>query len=367
MPSLVHTTTNRPGTYFVGADDGFAYTKISVIFLAHTSPEEPAPQAEFVGNYSIPSRAALGAHLSTRLGAVDVSSEYHTEGVDYTVLEDAATESESTQFEAYPFSDLNRTIVQHALRVGGLPALLAAHPENQLKLMSGLPLSRYYVNGGRNRAVIDRKVQSLSLAVTALDGTSTVHIPSSKVMPEGLGAWFDFALEPSGGYCANFNPEETTVVVDIGGHTTDVLTVQPNSVVAHRQTGSETVGVLNVLEEFSTELFNAFGIEQKNLAKLEKAVQSGKYKISGVEHDVATLVDKSKRAAASKIMRAVNRFIGTAIDVDRILLVGGGAAIYGAHICAEYPQATVLADSGMANANGFAKALLVAHKNSAGA
>ena len=361
-PTPLPLRLDERGTYFTGVDDGFAYTKIAVIFVPLLHPSIP----RWVGTYSTPSRAATGGHLTTRIGGAlngsntnNVSPEYIADGVEYTVLDTSSIESDSTQFEGYPFSGLNRVIVQHALRLGGLHLV----DSRRIKIMSGLPLSRYYINGDRNVSVINQKVASLSKPVAAIDGTNTVRIGTSdnKVMPEGLGAWFDFALDTDGTYRKGFDVDETCVVVDIGGHTTDILTVLPNRVVSHKQTGSETVGVLDVLQELGNNIFAQFQIEEKNLTRLEKANQTGKYKISGVEHDVSALVERSKAAAADKIMRAINKFIGKGTEVDRILLVGGGANVYGAYICNKYPQAILLDNPEMANAKGFAKASLVAY------
>lgn len=363
-PTPLPLRLDERGTYFIGVDDGFAYTKIAVIFVPLLHPSIP----RWVGAYSTPSRAATGGHLTTRIGGAlngsntnNVSPEYIADGVEYTVLDTSSIESDSTQFEGYPFSGLNRVIVQHALRLGGLHLV----DSRRIKIMSGLPLSRYYINGDRNVSVINQKVASLSKPVAAIDGTNTVRIglnsSDNKVMPEGLGAWFDFALDTDGTYRKGFDVDETCVVVDIGGHTTDILTVLPNRVVSHKQTGSETVGVLDVLQELGNNIFAQFQIEEKNLTRLEKANQTGKYKISGVEHDVSALVERSKAAAADKIMRAINKFIGKGTEVDRILLVGGGANVYGAYICNKYPQAILLDNPEMANAKGFAKASLVAY------
>ena len=87
----------------VGLDDGYAYTKVAL-------PD---------GRLSvIPSRARVGRSDVTWVhqGRQNIF-EYETEGTRYSV---GAVDGAPTHFEGYPFSGMNRAIVQHALQQAGL-------------------------------------------------------------------------------------------------------------------------------------------------------------------------------------------------------------------------------------------------------
>ena len=108
----------------VGLDDGYAFTKLAL------------PDGRLV---AIPSRARLGrANVTWLDNAEQRIFEYETEDQSFAVGE---VDGEPTYFDAYPFSGLNRAIVQHGLQQAGL----AAH---SVHAVSGLPVSSFYLKDG---------------------------------------------------------------------------------------------------------------------------------------------------------------------------------------------------------------------------
>ena len=90
----------------VGLDDGYAFTKLAL------------PDGRLV---AVPSRARLGrANVTWLDNAEQRIFEYETEDQSFAVGE---VDGEPTYFDAYPFSGLNRAIVQHGLQQAGLGGL----------------------------------------------------------------------------------------------------------------------------------------------------------------------------------------------------------------------------------------------------
>ena len=93
------TETNNPEPISIGLDDGYAYTKLAL------------PDGRLL---VIPSRARVGRANVTWLNDTERKiAEYETEDTLYAAGE---VDGEPTYFDGYPFSGLNRVIVQHALQ-----------------------------------------------------------------------------------------------------------------------------------------------------------------------------------------------------------------------------------------------------------
>ena len=106
----------------VGLDDGYAYTKVAL------------PNGRLIVIPHVPG-GTFGCDLDPPGAATYF--EYETEGTRYSV---GAVDGEPTHFEGYPFSGMNRVIVQHALQQGGAGWALPARrfrPAGQCVLSSG--------------------------------------------------------------------------------------------------------------------------------------------------------------------------------------------------------------------------------------
>lgn len=201
----------------VGLDDGYAYTKVAL------------PDGRLV---SIPSRARMGQAGVTWIREEDQRIfEYETEGTVYSV---GAVDGESTQFDEYPSSGLNRIIVQHAFYQAGLSG-------RSIHLVSGLPVAAFYRNDGQRRQqAIDKKRDSLKLTVEPLTIKGRPQkqrlkagIAFHEVIPEALAAWYDHVIVTlNDGVTLDADRLNAPVaIVDIGGRTTDYVVVQNQGIV----------------------------------------------------------------------------------------------------------------------------------------
>ena len=159
----------------VGLDDGYAYTKLAL------------PDGRLI---IIPSRARVGQSGVTWIDQAEQRIfEYETEEAVYSV---GAVDGAPTHFEGYPWSGLNRVIVQHALQQAGL-AGRAVHA------VSGLPVSAFYRNSGEHRKdVIAKKRDSLKQAVHPQSDSLPAGIAFHGVIPEALAAWYDYVIVDQG-------------------------------------------------------------------------------------------------------------------------------------------------------------------------
>lgn len=330
-------TTTASAPIFVGVDDGFACTDIVVM-----------EGGKVTKTLAIASRARSGVHGTSVIGGEDdgIVPCYETEGVQFTVGELA--DAESARFNEYPFSAMNRAIVNHALRVAGLGG-------REVHIATGLPLSKFYSGDKPNAEVIERKHKSITTPVRSLDGAPMPIIVGHQVFPEGLAAWVDYAVDDNGKMRAD--PDETVGVIDIGGRTTDVAVVLPGRRIDHARCGSADIGALDVVEAVRLALQQNTGYDLGGVV-VEKALRTRQLKMFGKLRDIGAEIDAAIVQSTHSVLREVNRRLGDAVDIDRILLVGGGAYLF-KEVAKQYPNVTIPESPEFANARGFAKYLSI--------
>lgn len=327
--------TNAP--IVVGCDDGNAATDIVLL-----------NGGGVVDSLAIPSRARSGIHGTSIVGAEVESAVgpcYETEGAQFTVGD--VPDAESARFDDYPISPMNRSIVHHALRLAGLGG-------KEVVIATGLPLGWFYKGGVPNAGLIERKKASLMMPIRALDGSPVAKIVRHEVYPEGLAAWVDYAVDADSNLLDGVL-KETIAVIDVGGRTTDCAVVLPGRRIDHARSGSADIGVLNVVTDVCVALQKRFEFEVPAGA-VEKALIDRKLKVFGKWQDIGTEIDAAVVRAMDTVLREVNRRLGKSPDVDRFLLVGGGAYLFEG-IAKAYPNVVIPAQPELANARGFAKYL----------
>lgn len=180
----------------VGLDDGYACTKLAL------------PNGRLL---AIPSRARLGRANVTWIDSAEQRIfEYETDAQYFAVGE---VDGEPTGFDAYPFSGLNRVIVQHSLQQAGLGG-------HSVHSVSGLPVSSFYLaDRSRREEPLARKRENLKQAVQPIDGCLPAAIAFHEVIPEALAAWYDHVITESGEgvQLESERLHAPVAVVDIGG------------------------------------------------------------------------------------------------------------------------------------------------------
>jgi plasmid segregation protein ParM len=319
----------------IGLDDGYAYTKVALA------------DGRLV---AIPSRARVGRANVTWLDTAERRiGEYETEATLYAVGE---VDGEPTHFEGYPFSGLNRAIVQHALQQAGL----AGH---SVHAVSGLPVSAFYLKDGSRRSdTLERKRASLKQPVAPIDGRLPAAIAFHDVIPEALAAWYDHVIDDADGR-ARLDPERLrapVAVVDIGGRTTDVAVVADQAV-RHEASGSLRCGMLDVKQQVAEGIRARFALETVSERAVEQAVASGRLRLFGQDQDVADLVTAARHQVLERLFAETRRQLGLGAELDRVLFVGGGAVALAEAIRDWFPNQALAEHPAFANARGMLKYL----------
>jgi len=321
----------------VAVDDGFADIKVAWF------------DGEELRTLSRPAIARRGLELNDMQGAT--VGGYESDGERWTVFGQAVA-AEPTRTEAYATSGLNRVLVHHALREAGFGA-------KKIVIGTGLPVSGFYEGGRPKLAEIAAKNASLMKPVVSMGEDPMAAILASFVYPQAMMAWIDHVVDNDG----NMDPEKckrVTAVVDVGGRTTDfaVLLSGPGStpVVDHTRSGSIDLGVLNIYDALLPMLLVKFQTRELSISKISEAVRTGTMTAFGKSYDVSDLVAKASQDVASRLLSEAQKRLGSGVDIDTVLFVGGGAVVL-AEALATYPHVTVPPSPEYANARGILKYL----------
>ncbi|WP_293714758.1 ParM/StbA family protein [Thiolapillus sp.] len=319
----------------VGLDDGYAFTKIAL------------PDGRLL---AIPSRARVGQSGVTWIHEAEQRiSEYETDDTVYSV---GAVDGVPTHFEGYPWSGLNRAVVQHALQQAGLAG-------QSVHAVSGLPISTFYRKSGEHRQeTIARKRDSLKQAVRPLSDALPVGIAFHEVIPEALAAWYDYVIvDLEDGVTLDADRVSVPVaIVDIGGRTTDYVVVKDQGIL-HASSGSLQCGMLNVKQCVTDGIQERFDLESLSEQIVSHAIENKAVRLQGKNHDVAALVEAAKREVVEQIHDETRRQLGLGIELDRVLFVGGGTVALADHIANWFPHQAIAEHPAFANARGMLKYL----------
>jgi len=123
------------------------------------------------------------------------------------------------------------------------------------------------------------------------------------------------------------------LVIDIGGRTTDWLAVHPGGEIDYSLNVSAEVGILNVIEDFSTEfrrnhLDKFQSVSELPMGRVREAIQTGQFK--GI--DCQAEVEAAINLVLNGINNAYQTRAGGGIDYDTIVLTGGGSALLYDHL-----------------------------------
>ena len=317
----------------VGIDDGYAMTKIALA----TGQLLAVRSCGRIG----------GAQVTSVNGAETGIAEYASEGQRIAV---GVPAGDPTTFDEYPFSPLNRAIVQHALLAAGLSG-------RSLHAVSGLPVARFYhADGQRRDEVIARKTASLKIGVEPLDGRAPAGIASHDVIPEALAAWYDHVIleEEASVRLDEDRVKAPLAIVDIGGRTTDFVVVADEKL-WHQSSGSITCGLLDLRRQVADVICATHDLESISDGAIDQALAEGRVRLFGKTQDVAVLVRDARQQLIARIEQETQRRLGRGAELERVLFVGGGSVVLADAIRDWFPNQTIAAHPAFANARGMLK------------
>lgn len=163
-------------------------------------------------------------------------------------------------------------------------------------------------------------------------GVTAFKVDDVMTFEEPLGGLSNFTLTEKGEERRN-NPlsDITTLVVDVGGYTVDVVAVDPGGEIDLMSANSTRTGVISLIQGFEAELrannstlFQDTG--DLDIRRVESAILTGKYKFGRLELDCEAEATAAIHSLVYDVTQVINSAGGVG-NFDAILVTGGGAAL----------------------------------------
>lgn len=328
--------TSEEFPMLVAVDDGYAQTKLYAV-----GPD--GKPIRFMVRSSIrPGRFAL----MSLDGKPGIGGYVTDEGETFTVSE--AVEGENTQFDSFHVSSMNRVLVHHALLAAGFGGM-------DIRLIAGLPVADFFREGQRDQRRIDEKTANLLKGVrnAASESNAVARLSSVQIGCQATAAYVDYVLDDD--LEERDVATDVVAVVDVGGRTTDIVVILDGVQIDGPRSGTENLGVLDVYSALGKAVRSRFETADNfPSALLDRAVREKRIKLWGQQQDITDLVDQVVAEQERHIAREVERKIGSASNVDVVLFVGGGSALF-ANIGKHFRNGVMAPDPEFANARGLYK------------
>lgn len=135
----------------------------------------------------------------------------------------------------------------------------------------------------------------------------------------------------------------TTLVIDVGGYTTDVIAVDPGGQIDLLSGQSTRTGVIELVEGFERGLRAQYSTMFQDtgnidIRRLEDAILSGSYRFGKLKLECDVLAQEAIAGLVNDVVQVINKAGGVA-NFEVMLLTGGGAALIYDTLCDALPRA----------------------------
>jgi len=218
-----------------------------------------------------------------------------------------------------------------------------------LLLVTGLPVAFY----GDKARLIDRLA-----GVHKVDRegrhAQTFKVSECRVIPQPFGALLAAALDNRGRIADHALATGTVGVIDIGGKTTNLLSVDRLAEIG-RETESVSVGAWDVVRAVRSFLADRCPNLELRDHQVVDAIISRQVRYYGQHVDLKRVVDVALEPMANQVIAQATQLWNSGAGLDAILVAGGGALLLGPFLKAHFRHAKIVTDPVFANAEGYWK------------
>lgn len=299
---------------------------------------------------SLAPQASEGADLASGVLQKRNTVTVEVNGVRYEVGKDANLAQDATHGRvldlSYPTTDPYLALVRGAIYYMGVPEIHL--------LVLGLPVNSF----DKYKEVLEKRITGEHKIPSPLyksgNGTPehiTVKVHNVKVQPQPLGAFFDHAVT-SGVYSRMRN--EMNLLIDAGFYTLDWI-VSRGVKMVNARSGAHSGGMSSILSTMGESIGKKIGGQINDLTILDEAIRTGTNpRFYGKEFDI-TEQRKLAKAKAEQFVSVLANKVGQSVDIDNIVLAGGGASFFKDVITAKFPHHDIIVTKNpvYANVRGF--------------
>jgi len=218
----------------------------------------------------------------------------------------------------------------------------------ELRIVTGLPVAFY-----SDRAVVRDRLLGEHRAQREGRHAQAFQIAGCRVIPQPFGTLLAATLDDRGRVVDQALATGSVGVVDVGGKTTNLLSVNRLSEIS-RETASVGVGAWDAVRAVLSWLAEHYpGLEDLRPHQVVDAVISRQVKYYGEQVSLTAVVEDVLEPMADQVLAEATRLWNGGATLDAILVSGGGALLLGPYISRHFRHARVVDEPVFANALGF--------------
>ena len=214
----------------------------------------------------------------------------------------------------------------------------------RLKVVTGLPVDFF-----DDRSAVVESFEGI-YRITATEQME-IAVESVVVAPQPFGSLFRELLNENG-KIANSDVEKGRVgVIDIGTYTTDFVVADKLRYV-QRLSGSVSIGWSKVVNQVQQALADQYMLELTPY-EVDQAIQEKSVRVRGETVSLESLITPATTDIKTAIIARARDLWGAGVNLDMVLVSGGGAPHLYDAIRQVYPHARLVTNAFWANAEGF--------------
>lgn len=344
----------------VGLDDGNNETKIVLIDSVNGIESDQIRANTFKTSVAF---GELSVLKSDGDGIENAGDIYYHNQVPYTVLNKGNTSNSDVldpRTVDYHNSVQNVIMVQHALKKLGVDETYDVY------LTTGLPFNDFYKNtsNGSNRDMKTEKIKSFNEnwnKLTCRDGKRPPNLVSHYVYAEGVASYINGLYDVRSGLIKDSiinekNREMPIAVVDLGGRTLDIVTINPDGDgFSSKESTTVDIGALDLYEAIANDIKSEFRIKHVLPSGVEKSIKEKTYSVFGEKKDISNIIDKNLSMFAERVKLEIRKVLKDGVDLGIILFVGGGSLLIREYLKDMYPSILWDKNAQFSNALGLLK------------
>lgn len=219
-----------------------------------------------------------------------------------------------------------------------------------LTVVTGLPVAFYQADRER----LQERLAAVHQVQREKRSRQRFSVSQCRVIPQPFGALLAEALDERG-QVADVNLATGTIgVIDVGGKTTNLLSVHRLAEVG-RETASVSAGAWDAVRAVRTYLDGAAPNLDLRDHRVVDAIRARAVGYYGDTIDLSGVVDEVIEHLAEQIIAQAGQLWNGAAHLSAILVAGGGAHLLGPRLQGHFRHARTVADPVFANALGYWK------------
>jgi len=220
-----------------------------------------------------------------------------------------------------------------------------------IRLVTGLPVDDWPVY---HTALRDKLLATpISFQMRGKE-PQKVKVEAVKIPSQPFGTLFSLMFDPFGNAIEN-EYMGMGAIVDIGGHTTNILTVDRLTTVQD-MSGSRPLGLLHALDVIAREINLRYPRLEFTAHDAAVALESGKFNVSGQEIQIDDFADHHLTEFCQAIVQYINDTLARADRLQWLVLSGGGVHAIGGKLqrmLQDEFNVSLASEPRWANVNGY--------------